>query len=166
MITGSSAISCHICCNSNSLKQATGLNQLQEPLQKLFVTEEQSPVALDQKVPLHLAALNSLYRVSSSEFGRAALIAVGACEASHCLQVCASISNCNDRLLPPLMLFLQYLSQVEGPIWREVRGKGLAYAVSVMILPEEGLLLVDFYRSAQLVQAFQTTKKLIVRTAE
>lgn len=32
--------------------------------------------------------------------------------------------NINDPAYVPLMLFMQYLTQLEGPFWRQIRGQG------------------------------------------
>lgn len=73
------------------------------------------------------------------------------------------IDDCSHPDLPATLLLIQYLSQTEGPLWRNIRGKGLAYGANIYAQPEKGLILLSLYRSAQLVQAYEETAKLIVR---
>ena len=59
-------------------------------------------------------------------------------------------------------LLAQYLSQVEGPLYRAVRGDGLAYGANIYVRPDKKMLLLSIYRSAQLNQAYERSKKIVV----
>lgn len=62
----------------------------------------------------------------------------------------------------PLLLFLQYLTQLEGPFWRQLRGQGLTYGYSMHIKLNECLLYFTLYRSTNVVDAFKQFKAITV----
>ncbi|KAI3380869.1 hypothetical protein SNEBB_002389 [Seison nebaliae] len=72
--------------------------------------------------------------------------------------------------LPKLLTTMSYLSQLEGPYWRSVRGKGLAYHVSLHHNPETSLVSLRIYQSAKLVNAYLecvlSTLKCLVNTPQ
>lgn len=59
--------------------------------------------------------------------------------------------------LASLMVFAQYLSQCEGPLWREIRGKGLAYGANIYPMPDAGLLMLSLYRSSDPAKVYAKT---------
>lgn len=86
--------------------------------------------------------------------------------------------------LVPTMLFTQYLSQCEGenedlalwkyvclqrwslgPLWRAIRGDGLAYGANIYVRSERRTITLSLYRCAQPVQAYEQTKKIVVGQA-
>lgn len=89
------------------------------------------------------------------------IVGMGSVESSFLVQVVPSIKDFLDPELPALMLFLQYLTQLEGPLWRQIRGQGLAYGYSIVPKPHEGLLYLAFYKSTNLVAAYKETKSII-----
>ena len=62
------------------------------------------------------------------EFGNTGLIVgVGSVESSFLIQWTKCLSDFDDPDYPAVLVFIQYLTQVEGPMWREIRGQGLSY---------------------------------------
>ncbi|XP_056630340.1 uncharacterized protein C05D11.1-like [Diorhabda sublineata] len=89
------------------------------------------------------------------------IVGMGCLESSFFLQSTKSISSYDNPDLPALMLYLQYLTQCEGPLWKQIRGKGFAYGYSMMIKVTEGLLHLVFYRATNVVAAYKETKDIV-----
>ncbi|XP_065211610.1 uncharacterized protein C05D11.1-like [Planococcus citri] len=79
----------------------------------------------------------------------------------HC---CESINDFYHPDLPALLVFIQFITQLEGPLWRDVRGFGLAYHYSVRLSPEDGVLLLLFSRATDVVQAFRRTRDIFLNS--
>ena len=47
-------------------------------------------------------------------------------------------------------------------MWREIRGKGLAYNYRLSLLVSEGTITLKLNKAAQLVSAYRETLKLLV----
>lgn len=62
----------------------------------------------------------------------------------------------------PLMVFMQYLTQLEGPFWRQIRGQGLAYGYNMYVSVFEHLLYFSLYRATNVVSAFNQFKTITV----
>ncbi|XP_012262723.1 uncharacterized protein C05D11.1-like [Athalia rosae] len=77
------------------------------------------------------------------------------CQCSPCLKDFQS-SN-----LAPLLVFLQYLTQLEGPMWRQIRGQGLSYGYNIFPRPNEGLLYLTFYRATNIVAAYKEARAIV-----
>ena len=64
----------------------------------------------------------------NGEFGNTGLIVgVGSVESSFLIQWTKGMTDFEDPDYPSVLVFIQYLTQVEGPMWREIRGQGLSY---------------------------------------
>lgn len=48
-------------------------------------------------------------------------------------------------------------------MWKNIRGLGHAYSYSIIPRPNEGLLLLTFYRSVNVPAAYKEAKNIIVR---
>lgn len=68
----------------------------------------------------------------------------------------------NNKAYIPLMLFMQYLTQLEGPFWRQIRGQGLAYGYNMFIRLNEQLLYFTLYRATNVKSAFKQFKSITV----
>jgi len=47
-------------------------------------------------------------------------------------------------------------------MWKNIRGLGHAYSYSITPRPNEGLLLLQFYRSVNVPAAYKETKNIMV----
>lgn len=88
---------------------------------------------------------------------------MGCIESAFLYHASPSVNSFMDEDLPALNLFLQYLTQLEGPLWKQIRGAGLAYGYNLSLMPHEGLLYLALYRASNATAAFKETKNIIVR---
>ncbi|XP_023020385.2 uncharacterized protein C05D11.1 isoform X1 [Leptinotarsa decemlineata] len=89
------------------------------------------------------------------------IIGMGCLESSFFIQTTKSISSYTDPDLPALMLYLQYLIQAEGPMWKQIRGKGYSYGYTMVTKVSEGLLYLIFSKATNVVGAYKETKDII-----
>lgn len=68
--------------------------------------------------------------------------------------------------LPPLMVALAYLDAVEGPMWQDIRGTGLAYGANFLRDMQTGLLKFRIYKSPNSYAAFEKARAVIKEYAE
>lgn len=59
---------------------------------------------------------------------RAMIIGVGSVESNFLIQVAPGVSDFSDPEIPALRVCLNYLTQLEGPMWKQIRGLGLSYS--------------------------------------
>lgn len=78
------------------------------------------------------------------------------CHAVHCP------IDIHHEAYMPLMLFMQYLTQLEGPFWRQIRGQGLAYGYQMYVNLHEQLLYFTLYRATNVISAFNQFKSITV----
>uniref|UniRef100_A0A0K0F9K0 Presequence protease, mitochondrial (inferred by orthology to a human protein) n=1 Tax=Strongyloides venezuelensis TaxID=75913 RepID=A0A0K0F9K0_STRVS len=99
-----------------------------------------------------------------NEFGftKQAVLGVGGTESSFVLQKIYFPQNFSGPDVAEVLLFSQYLSQTEGPLWNKIRGKGLAYGANIYASPDKHTITLSLYRCAQAVQAIEETKKLVL----
>jgi Zn-dependent M16 (insulinase) family peptidase len=63
--------------------------------------------------------------------------------------------------LPALMVAQAYLDAVEGPMWQNIRGTGLAYGTNFFRDVETGLLKFRIYKSGNAYNAYQKAKEVV-----
>ncbi|KXJ72958.1 hypothetical protein RP20_CCG016849 [Aedes albopictus] len=88
------------------------------------------------------------------------VVGMGSVESAFLYQSSKAITDFNDEDLAPLLLFLQYLTQLEGPLWRQIRGQGFSYGYNIVPRPNEGLLYFTLYRATNLVSAYKEAKSI------
>uniref|UniRef100_A0A182JL08 Uncharacterized protein n=1 Tax=Anopheles atroparvus TaxID=41427 RepID=A0A182JL08_ANOAO len=89
------------------------------------------------------------------------VVGLGSVESAFLFRTCRSIIDFNDPDYVPLLLFLQYLTQLEGPLWRQIRGQGFAYGYNIVPRPNEGLLYFTLYRASNVVAAFKEAESIM-----
>jgi len=85
---------------------------------------------------------------------------LGGCESSYLVRCCNTISDPRHQDLPALLLYLQYINQLEGPMWRQIRGAGYAYGYAMYPVVSKGLLYLTLYRATNPSAAFAEAKKI------
>ncbi|XP_058831479.1 uncharacterized protein C05D11.1-like [Topomyia yanbarensis] len=88
------------------------------------------------------------------------VVGLGSVESAFLYQSSNAITDFNDPDLAPLLLFLQYLTQLEGPLWRQIRGQGLSYGYNIVPRPNEGLLYFTLHRATNVVAAYKEAKSI------
>ncbi|XP_071875981.1 uncharacterized protein C05D11.1 [Bombus fervidus] len=86
---------------------------------------------------------------------------LGSIESSYLCQSCSCINDYHSPDLAPLLVCIQYLTQLEGPMWRLIRGQGLSYGYYIHPKPNEGLLYLSFYKSTNIVAAYKEAKSIV-----
>ncbi|RCN51300.1 peptidase M16 inactive domain protein [Ancylostoma caninum] len=89
------------------------------------------------------------------------LVGVGGSESSFIYQTCMMDCDWMSGELVPTMLLAQYLGQTEGPLWRTIRGAGLAYSVRLHVRAEQRTISLSLGRCAQPVLAYERIKKCV-----
>ncbi|XP_054014823.1 uncharacterized protein C05D11.1-like isoform X1 [Hylaeus anthracinus] len=86
---------------------------------------------------------------------------LGCIESSFLSQSCQCINDYKHPDLASLLVCLQYLTQLEGPMWRLIRGQGLSYGYNIYSNANEGLMYLSFYRSTNIVAAYKEAKSIV-----
>ncbi|XP_057672406.1 uncharacterized protein C05D11.1-like isoform X1 [Diorhabda carinulata] len=94
------------------------------------------------------------------------VVGIGSLESSNFFQTAPSIHSKNDPDLAALRVFINYLAQLEGPLWKQIRGKGFAYSYSILCVTCEGLIYLSFDRATNVVGAYKETKAIVDKQLE
>lgn len=92
---------------------------------------------------------------------RGTIVGIGCVESAFLSHACPCLTSFSDPDLAPILLFLQYLTQLEGPLWRQIRGQGFAYGYNILPRPNEGLLYFTLYRATNVYSAFKETMSIV-----
>lgn len=121
-----------------------------------------TPESVADEMPLEVAELPPVAADEGAvSIGHGTIVGLGCIESAFLYHATPSISSFTDPDLPALMLFLQYLTQLEGPLWRQIRGQGFAYGYNLMPRPNEGLLYFTLYRATNVVAAYKETAAIV-----
>jgi len=83
------------------------------------------------------------------------VIGVGSVESAYLISATPAMTKHDHEDLPALMVLIQYLTQLEGPMWRQIRGQGFAYSFSISVNIEHGLLYFSLKKATHLALAFK-----------
>ena len=67
------------------------------------------------------------YLVDPSDVADARIVGVGSEESNHLVQATLGVREFDHPDMAAIMVFIQYMTQLEGPMWRQIRGLGLSY---------------------------------------
>ncbi|XP_047509808.1 uncharacterized protein C05D11.1-like [Pieris napi] len=95
-----------------------------------------------------------------SGWGGGFVVGVGGVESSFLAQLSPGPSGSSLKDAP-LSVALNYFTQLEGPMWREVRGGGLSYGYALRPSPHEAALVLSLYRATNAVAAYTKVKAIL-----
>ncbi|CAG0915932.1 unnamed protein product [Notodromas monacha] len=89
------------------------------------------------------------------------VLGMGSVESAYLYQtVKTDILSYYHESYAPMLVFLQYFKQLEGPIWKAVRGKGLAYSYNFNLGVDEGLMHLSLGMASNILDAYAETEKI------
>lgn len=91
------------------------------------------------------------------------ITSVGSVDSAFLTQCTPSINSYTSADLPALLVLIQYLVQLEGPMWRQIRGQGLSYNYNLHVRPSEGLLYFVLTKSTLVVAAYREAMHMVQR---
>jgi Zn-dependent M16 (insulinase) family peptidase len=147
----------HIALN----KDKFDVSKLHQPWLEVIPKDiiESSPkeyIKLDEIVPCHQL-------VEPIPNPKGAIVGVGSAESNYMHQHTKSIYSLDHPDLAAIYVLLQYLTQLEGPLWRQIRGLGLSYHYAIDLSVSEGLISFLLYKSSQLVAAYDKAVEIVNR---
>ena len=139
---------------------ATDLGQLQDPMAPWATF---LPPHVPKHVsPCHVTPEHTLTLPPPSHI----LAGLGSCESSFLSRSAPSLTSPRHPDLPALMLAIQYLTQLEGPMWRQIRGAGLSYGYSVLVSTNKGQIYFSLFKSTNPFKAYEEGKRIIMTHVE
>merc|ERR1719361_3144022 len=90
------------------------------------------------------------------------LAGLGSCESSFLSRTAPSLSDPRSPYLAPLLLAIQYLTQLEGPMWRQIRGAGLSYGYSIIVSTNKAQIYFSLFKSTNPVKAYEEGKRIVM----
>lgn len=63
--------------------------------------------------------------------------------------------------IPALYVSLIYFFFFKGPIWKEIRGRGLAYGAGIDLKLDEGIMRLFLYRTSDPVMAYGEIERIV-----
>lgn len=82
------------------------------------------------------------------------VVGVGGVESCFLTQLSAGPDTHDARTVAPLLVAINYFTQLEGPMWRQIRGSGLSYGYGIRASLNEGRLILSLYRATSVVAAY------------
>ncbi|XP_043476736.1 uncharacterized protein C05D11.1-like [Leptopilina heterotoma] len=86
---------------------------------------------------------------------------LGCIESAFMVQCTPSIKDFMHPDKAALMVYLQYLTQLEGPMWKKIRGQGHAYSYGMSVASNEGHLYFTLYRAVNIINAYKEARAIM-----
>lgn len=145
----------HVALNKDKVDVA----QIHKPWLNLIpqnIKLEKGHIDLNDIIPCHkLLELN--------QEPSAAIVGLGSVESNFMQQFVKSIDSPKHPDLAAVYVLIQYLTQLEGPLWRQLRGLGLSYHYSIQLSPHDGLMYFLLYKSSHLFAAYSKAVEIVNR---
>ncbi|XP_050675436.1 uncharacterized protein C05D11.1-like isoform X2 [Leptidea sinapis] len=95
-----------------------------------------------------------------SGWGDGFVVGVGGMESSFLAQLSPGPPRYTLEVAP-LLVVLNYFTQLEGPMWRLIRGGGLSYGYGLRLAPNEAAIVLSLYRATNGPVAYSSTKGIL-----
>ncbi|GFS72170.1 uncharacterized protein C05D11.1 [Nephila pilipes] len=153
-VTRPETMTIHLAANLDNLKQKL---QPELPWIQNFLPPIIQPAVTNSPIKKCFELLKS-----ETEDGPLGLIiGIGSVETSYLLQCFPCVTSYTDPDYAPLLVLIQYLTQLEGPMWRQIRGLGLAYHYNIYLDPDTGLIYFTVANSTHLLSAYTEGQKIV-----
>ncbi|XP_045764374.1 uncharacterized protein C05D11.1-like [Maniola jurtina] len=96
-----------------------------------------------------------------SGWGGGMVVGVGGLDSSFVVQLGEGPLGNALVDVAPLSVALNYFTQLEGPMWRLIRGGGLSYGYGIRPSQNEGRLVFSLYRATNAVAAYTKAKSIV-----
>ncbi|XP_064481278.1 uncharacterized protein C05D11.1-like [Ornithodoros turicata] len=126
----------------------------------------QSSLSAPARKPVKSKELVQCYSLllgSEASVPRDIIVGVGSVESAFLMQCTQSLNSYTSPDLAAMLVLTQYLTQLEGPMWRQIRGQGLAYSYNLYVKPCEGLLYLVLTKSSVVGTAYKEALNIIQR---
>lgn len=87
------------------------------------------------------------------------VVGIGCVESGFLFSSSPGITSFVDADYSAILLYLQYLSQLEGPMWKKIRKN--SYGYDVLPKPNEGVIVFSLYRATNIHEAYKDAKTII-----
>lgn len=155
-----------LCDPSNVVIYVSGnLKLLNNPVRPINEFIPPGVIEIIQQCKLNVTPDYSLLK-HLNDYNQGCVVGIGSLESSNFFQTAPSIHSKNDTDLAALRVFINYLTQLEGPLWKQIRGKGFAYSYSIFCVTGEGLIYLTFDRATNVVGAYKETKAIVDKQLE
>ncbi|KAG9235693.1 zinc metalloprotease [Amylocarpus encephaloides] len=92
----------------------------------------------------------------------AVVIPMAALDSSFMLSVGKGLESVHDRPHPALSVAIAFLNSIEGPLWKSVRGEGLAYNARFISRISAGAVIMDILKSPDPYRAFIAARDVLI----
>jgi len=99
-------------------------------------------------------------RLQQLEDNQTIIVPLQAVESSFMVLTAQGPDHFMHEDVPVLMVLFEYLTMLEGPLWKGIRGMGYAYSYGMRCDPEEGLIYFSLNRSSQFCLSYQAAKNI------
>lgn len=127
------------------------------PLIEKVMDFNKKPIADMLSITFDYELINEKSNLDSKHTGT--IVGVGCVESGFMFHTSPGIKSFMDPDMPAILLYLQYLSQLEGPMWKKIRKN--SYGYNVIPRPNDGLIVFTLYRATNIYEAFKDAKQII-----
>ncbi|XP_033646112.1 uncharacterized protein C05D11.1-like [Asterias rubens] len=155
LLTSPSNLRIHMAADMKKLKE---VGDAQLPWQQYFVEKD---VKADTKCDKLGQIASQLLRPSAPSTPLGTIVGVGSVESAFLIQTIPCITSYLEPDLPAIMVYIECLCALEGPMWKQIRGLGLAYHYRMYCRPEEGLLYFQLFKCTHVVNAYKQAIEIV-----
>ena len=109
----------------------------------------------------HLMADHQLVQPIDDRSPLGAALSLGSIESTFLIKTVDSIHDPHHPDLAAILVALQYLGQLEGPFWRQLRAQGLVYGYHLNLSVNQGLMYLSLYRASHPVSAYKEVRAIM-----
>eukprot|EP00002_Diphylleia_rotans_P030294 TRINITY_DN6211_c0_g2_i2.p1 TRINITY_DN6211_c0_g2~~TRINITY_DN6211_c0_g2_i2.p1 ORF type:complete len:914 (-),score=188.85 TRINITY_DN6211_c0_g2_i2:270-3011(-) len=150
----------HVACSERIAQQGLA------PWVSFFGTNSPAKLTITHKetIPSTYSLLTEKALTGSK--GKATVFPLPAIESGFLVKAATGPQGFDNQDALPLRVLIEYLTNLEGPMWKEIRGLGLAYSYGSYVSSEDGLIYFNLYRASHVLQAYSQAKKIVMEFAE